>query len=64
MTVSEELRQAAEKLEADPRDEFDPLLAELFRDIAGDVDRNPRRDVPVVVLQIARRINQGEVVTR
>lgn len=71
MTVSDELRQAADKLTAEPHCggiysdcacDYAEQLAGLLRDVAAKVDKDPGWPVPLLMLDIAQRINRATVV--
>lgn len=59
-TVPEELRQAADRLKAEPWS--NQALAKLLATFASTIDRTPEkgRDFPLA-LEIARRVNAWEV---
>lgn len=70
MSVSEELRQAADKLTQVPHCggeysdclcDYAVQLAGLFRDVARKLDADPDFPVSLVAWDMAQRINRAEV---
>ena len=70
ISVPQELRQAADKLTAEPHCggvysdcacDYAEQLAGLFRDLAAKVEADPDYPVSLTAVDMARRINRAEV---